>query len=480
MELTFFFYDLETSGLNPHSDRIMQFAGRRTSLDLEPIGEPYNELIALTDDILPSPSAIMVTGITPQQTLQDGWTETGFIEMFNREIATPGTIFIGYNSVRFDDEFIRCLLYRNLYDPYEWQWQDGRGRWDLLDVIRMTRALRPAGISWPVLDGKPTNRLELITKKNGLEHSHAHDALSDVEATIAVARLIKDNQPKLFDWLFKVRAKNEVKGLIETGEPFVYTSGKYSSEFNHTSVAVMFSDHPGNQGALVYDLRFDPGEFIEMSPEQLADRWRWQRDRTDQALPVKTLQYNRCPAVAPLGVLDDAARQNIKINLEDVKRNLAKLKSAKRFAMNVKAALKILDDERAGFYSSRGPQTADERIYDGFVGDKDKKLLSELHQAQPETISAERFEFNDKRLNEILPLYKARNYPKSLTTEEKQAWENYRTNKLTSGGQNSRLAKYLSEINRLRQSPSLKDDQAYLLDELQLYGQSIAPDSIIN
>ena len=193
MAQSFFFYDLETTGFDPKSSRIMQFAGQRTDMELQPIGEPVNVMIRLTPDVLPSPDAILVTGITPQQTLVDGLTEAEFLKLFVTEVATPGTIFTGFNSIRFDDEFVRYLHWRNFYDPYEWHWANNCSRWDVLDVVRMTRALRPDGIEWPFApDGKPANRLEYLTKVNNLDHYKAHDALSDVHATIAVARLIRD------------------------------------------------------------------------------------------------------------------------------------------------------------------------------------------------------------------------------------------------------------------------------------------------
>ena len=206
-EPTFFFYDLETSGLNAREDRIMQFAGQRTDLNLNKIGDPVNILVKMTDDTLPSPQAIMVTKITPQSTLADGLTEAEFCQYLTDEIFTENTCVVGYNSVRFDDEFMRHLFWRNFRDPYEWQWADGRSRWDLLDVVRLTRALRPEGINWPVVDGKATNRLELLTKENGISHEHAHDALSDVEALISVTKLIKEKQPQLYDYLYKIRGK---------------------------------------------------------------------------------------------------------------------------------------------------------------------------------------------------------------------------------------------------------------------------------
>ena len=476
MAATFFFYDLETSGFNPRHDRVMQFAGQRTDLSLKPVGEPFNELITMTPDILPDPGAIMITGITPQQTIQDGWTEAGFMKVFNQQIATPDTIFVGFNSIRFDDEFMRCLHYRNFYDPYEWEWRDGRGRWDMLDVVRMTRALRPDGIEWPMAAGKPTNRLELLTKANGLNHDHAHDALSDVYATIAVAQLIKDQQPKLFDWLFKARTKDAVKRIVEDGQPFVYTSGKYSGQFGHTTVAVRLSAHPGGQGSLVYDLRFDPTEFLTMAPAELADRWRWQKDRTDQPLPVKTLQYNRCPAIAPLSVLDDTARERLQLPTELIAKHRALLNQSADLVDRLHQALKLLDADRALRYPA--DPAVDGQLYDSFLLDADRPIMAKVPATDPADLSTDQFKFRDKRLNRMLPLYKSRNFPASLSTEERAVWEDFRIHKLLAGDQRSPLAKYFSTLQTMSQQPGLSTQQSYLLEELQLYGQSIMPSDV--
>jgi exodeoxyribonuclease-1 len=274
MAQTLYFYDLETTGINSRSGRIMQFAGQRTDMQLKPVSEPDNILIRLTDDILPDPDAIMITGITPQSTAADGITEAEFLRYFIVEICQPETIFVGYNNIRFDDEFMRFALYRNFYDPYEWAWKDKRSRWDLLDVIRMTRALRPDGITWPVAsDGKPSNRLELLTKVNGLNHTNAHDALSDVNATITLARLLRNKQTKLFEYLLSMRDKKKVIELVSSGQPFLYTSGKYPNVYEKTTVVMSLGDHPGKQGILVYDLRRDPSYLSKMSAEEIAVQW---------------------------------------------------------------------------------------------------------------------------------------------------------------------------------------------------------------
>jgi len=297
MSASFLFYDLETSGFSPRQARIMQFAGQRTDMDLKPIGEPFNFLIKIGSDILPDPDAVLLTGITPQQTLTDGLSEAEFLKVFYEEIVQPETIFIGFNSIRFDDEFMRFLNYRNFYDAYGWQWKDSRSKWDLLDVVRMTRALRPGGIEWPFAsDGKPTNKLEFLTKVNKIDHVGAHDALSDVNATIAVARLVKDKQPDLFKYLLSVRDKKSVQRLVEKNEPFVYTSGHFSSEFMHTTAVIQLVPSPTNGAVLIYDLRYDPSPFLKMSVDKLIEAWKYTKDPNALRLPVKTLKYNHAPS----------------------------------------------------------------------------------------------------------------------------------------------------------------------------------------
>lgn len=314
-DASFYFYDLETSGFDPKEARIMQFAGRRTSMELQDIGQPDNYYIKITDDVLPNPEAILISGITPQRTIDEGLTEVEFLRVFYKKIAVPNTIFVGFNTIRFDDEFMRYMMYRNFYDPYEWQWQESRSRWDLLDVVRMTRALRPDGINWPSDDaGISTNRLELLASLNNLEHTNAHDALSDVEATIALARLVSSKQPKLFSYLLSMREKKKVATFVVGGQPFVYTSGRLASEFEKTTVACVLTDEPDKQGVLVFDLRYDPSLFKDFNPSELVEALRRKRDDPGPRLPVKRLRFNRCPAIAPLSVLDEASQQRLKLS----------------------------------------------------------------------------------------------------------------------------------------------------------------------
>ncbi len=441
---TFFFYDLETSGLNSRVDRIMQFAGQRTDMKLNPIGEPVNILVRMTDDVLPSPSAIMVTKITPQQTLIDGMGETAFCRYVIEEIFTPDTIAVGYNTVRFDDEFMRAILWRNFYDAYEWEWKDGRSRWDMLDVVRLTRALRPEKINWPVTeDGKPTNRLELLTKLNGLSHEHAHDALSDVFATIAVAKMVQEKQPKLFNYLLKMRNKNEVKKLVnlDNKQPFVYASGRYPSEFNKTTVAFpLTSGRNGN--ILVYDLRYNLEELLTAPVQSFFPI-------------VKELCFNKCPAVAPVSVLNDSDWKKIKLSRETVDKNLELLLKYPDFAEKMREEI----ENQPEFPRAIEPEAA---LYDGFLNEPDRIKVMAVRNAERDKLADFHPEFNDERLSPLLLHYKGRNFPETLSESEAVEYEAYRRERLE-----RQAPKFLAELERVY------DQDEYIGEELKLYFESL-------
>lgn len=478
MAASFYFYDLETTDINPRAGRIMQFAGQRTSLTLEPLGLPDDITIKLTDEILPEPDAIMVTGITPQSTIAEGITEAEFLRYFQENICQPETIFVGFNNVRFDDEFMRFTMYRNFYDAYEWSWQDKRGRWDLLDTLRMTRALRPDGINWPFApDGRPSNSLALLTSINKLDHKNAHDAVSDVLATIAVARLLLNKQPKLFDYLLSMRNKNKVKELVESGEPFVYTSGKYPSAYEKTTVVASLGGHPGKQGDLVFDLRRNPQEIDKLTAEQMVTEWTGRYEDETKRFPIKTLQFNRCPAVAPLSVLqsDPASIERIKISLDEVKKNFSALKKLPDLRGKILKALEIMDKHRqAAFITDE--LDVDSQLYDGFFSESDKTAMAVVRAAGKDEIGALDLNFTDQRLGKLFPLYKARNFRAVLSEEDRSAWERFRYHKLMDGGVKSAVTRYFTRIGEIAKRPNLTSDQTFLLEELQLYGESIMPE----
>jgi len=454
----------------------MQFAGKRTDLNLQPLNDEINELIQLPKDVLPDPGAILLTKITPQATLENGYSEAEFLKLFNEQALKPNTILVGYNNVRFDDEFIRFLNYRNFYDAYEWQWKDGRSRWDLLDLVRMTRALRPEGVNWPVIDGKPNNQLENLSVANNLQHDSAHDAMSDVVATIAVAKLIKDKQPKLFNFLLNLRHKKEVKKLVESSSPLVYTSSHFPSEILHTTVVLTLTNS-ASDSSLVYDLRHDPSMYLDMTVEELIEVWRYKKDSDEPRLPVKTIKYNRVPAIAPLSVInDEATKERLKLNFDEIDKNKSILEAKiKDFAIKMLKVVEQMDKTREEERKTKPAKTVDEKLYDGFIDRQDVPLMQRVRN-DGSNIETNAFNFKDKRLQELLPLYKARNFPKSLTADERSIWEEHIKNKLT-GRESSELAGFYEKIKEYRTTNTSKQDQ-YILEELELYAQSIVQDLV--
>lgn len=479
---TFFFYDLETSGFSPQNDRIMQFAGQRTDENLNRIGEPVNILIRLNDDVLPSPSALMVTKISPQKTVEEGYTEAEFSKMLVEEYFTPDTVIVGYNNVRFDDVHIQHLLWRNFYPPYDWQWKDGRSRWDLLDVVRMIRVLRPEGINWPFVVNEGTgekfaaNKLELLTKENGILHENAHDAMSDVDGLIDVARLLKEKQPQIFDYLFKIRSKNEVQKLVnlENPKPFVYTSGRFKVEFEKTTVAFPIAPAK-NQNVIVWDLRFSPEKFIDWSEDQILENITadFETRSSDDFEPIaaKILQYNKCPAVAPMGVLTEENQQRLKIDLAKIQKNLDILRKNPHFAENLRSAFERRSEVFQDKSSAEKP-APEARLFEGFVSRSDDIKIEAVRNSTDRELADFHPDFADERLTDLLLHYKARNFPKSLSSQEKELWEEYRVENLQ-----KMMPNFMKEFQEIANNQNLNSQEEYILEEIKLWLENILPET---
>ena len=425
---TYFFYDLETSGIDPRTHRIMQFAGIRTTMGLEPIGEPENFLVQLSPEVMPDPEAIFVTGITPQSTSKAGMLERDAIKHILEDIFTPDTIVVGFNNVRFDDEFIRFSAYRNFFDPYAWAYADGRSRWDMLDVVRLVRALRPDGIEWPVdSDGAPVNKLELIAAVNNITHVRAHDALSDVEALIAVARLVRDKQPKMYEYLLKGRSKDAVGALVNPvyPAPFVYASGSFGKVNNFVSVVVPVG-FGENKKVIVYDLRIDPTPYLSMNVEELRSlRFATREQRAAEGympLPAKAIVPNKCPAVAPYSTLrpEDAVRLNLDSAM--IMHHLAILQESSLMAKLQEVFVRSSDFPSA--------DDVDGGLYSGFINaTSDKTAMLSVRQASIAELATLTPRFSDVRLPELWVRYKGRNAPQTLTETERTIWDEYVTDR---------------------------------------------------
>ena len=415
-----FWYDYETTGISPRCDRPLQMAGIRTDLDLNEIEAPVNLYCRPSDDILPHPAACVITGITPTRLAEKGLCEADFMTRVHAQLAAPGTCGAGYNTLRFDDEMTRYSLYRNFFDPYAREWQGGNSRWDLIDVVRAAYALRPDGIVWPQEEGRVTLKLERLTAANGLDHGQAHEALSDVRATIALARLIRDRQPKLYDWLFKLRSKQKVMDQIRLLQPMVHISGRFSADRSYVGVVLPLAWHPRNRNALIVcDLHLDPEGLLADDVETLRQRLYSRRaDLPEGTLPVplKLIHINRCPVVAPLSVLRAEDQQRLQLDMALYQARALRLSDAQELWRDKVQAIYAQED----FTPSDDPE---QQLYDGFIGDRDRRLCEQVRAADPQQLAQEQWPFDDERLPDLLFRYRARNFPETLSEQEQERWK---------------------------------------------------------
>jgi exodeoxyribonuclease I len=481
---TFLWHDYETFGIRPRQDRPAQFAAIRTDADLNEIGEPVMVYCQPAPDYLPDPESCLITGITPQLCLERGLPEREFAARIEAELALPGTVGVGYNTIRFDDEFTRYLFWRNLIDPYAREWQNGCGRWDLLDVVRLAYALRPEGIAWPKKpDGRPSFKLEDLTRANGLAHEAAHDALSDVRATIAVARLIRQHHPKLFDFAFALHKKDRVMaelGLPATAahaKPFLHVSGMFAPERGCLGVMWPLATHPGNRNELLaWDLAHDPRVLQELDAAQVRERlFTRSEDLPDgvQRLPVKSIHLNKSPMVVG--------------NLKTLRPELAQ-----RWGLDMEQALVHAAHARdlpdmSGIWQAvferpapEGVVDVDQDLYGGFIEAGDRRRLSHLKGLDPADPAWRQTGFDDDRLPELVFRYRARNFPASLNADEALRWKAHCAARLLRGeGGALTLERLFERVDTLAEQASERGDERaeMVLGALYDYAEGIAPEA---
>ncbi len=480
-EMTFYWHDYETFGRVPRRDRPAQFAGLRTDAELNEIGEPLMVYCQPPTDALPDPESCLLTGILPQTCAEQGLPEHRFAAGIHAELSRPGTVGLGYNTIRFDDEVTRFLFWRNLIDPYGREWQNDCGRWDLLDVVRCAYALRPEGIEWPKHeDGRPSFKLEHLTAANGLAHEAAHDALSDVRATIALARLIKQKQPRLWDFCLKLRRKDAVWAEIGVNRPFLHVSGMYGPDRGCIALVWPLAPHPTNKNELiVWDLGTDPSELLSLDAEAIRLRLYTKQEALPEGvtrLPIKTIHVNKSPIViASLKILSPemAARWGL-----DLEQGLARAAALQARGGELTRLWPQVFQRPAG----EGGVDVDEDLYGGFVSNEDRRSLERLRglsgQALADRVAQGTVAFEDARLEEILFRYRARNFPDSLSGDEQARWEHHRAARLHLGeGGAQTLEAFFERLDELGQAAEDADDERAqeILSALYDWAEQIAP-----
>ncbi len=475
---TFYWHDYETWGAEPRQDRPCQFAGLRTDADLNPVGAPLVLYCRPAFDLLPQPDACLVTGITPQLALERGLPEAEFAAAIANALAAPGTCGVGYNSMRFDDEVTRNLFYRNLLDPYAREWQNGNSRWDLIDTLRLAQALRPEGIQWPLReDGTASFRLSDLTAANDIPHAGAHDALADVLATIALARLLRHAQPRLFDYALTLRDKREVRALLEKGEPLIHASARFPAALGCIAPVVAVAPHPTNtNGVICFDLRADPDLLLDLSVEEL--RTRLFTPTADlppgiERIPLKTVHVNRAPVLAPLKTLTPAAAGRWSIDPDQVVQRAQRVRARSAAIRERVQAVHEVPPDGAGGLVLTDP---DLMLYaGGFLSDSDRRTLEQVRHLAPADLAETSFRFADPRLPEMLFRYRARNWPETLKPEEREEWDAWRFSRLTDpeGGGSIQLDQYEARLAVLAEAHAADPVKRQIIADLVQWAEQV-------
>ncbi|WP_158584151.1 exodeoxyribonuclease I [Salinibius halmophilus] len=416
-------YDFETFGADAKLDSPAQFAAQRTDHNLMPIDSPEIFYCQPLADRMISPDAVAITGITPQHAQQNGVPEYQFAERVHALMAQPNTTTCGYNTIRFDDEVCRHMFWRNMIDPYGREFKNNNARFDLLDVMRLTSALRPEGLYWPKRDdGLPSYKLEQLSVANGIEHTDAHDAMADVRATIALAQKVRRQQEKLWHYVFEFRYKHRAKGFLEqlNGAPFLHASGKVSAEFFGTTVLVPLLTHPTNRNEIIcWDARVAPQDCLDASAKDL-NEWLYAKSSElpeDVVRPgFKSVHVNKAPMMAPMSLFDEAVSKRIQISETQVRQCVDYFQSHDWQSLVVEVFSQPFEAE------DKDPE---QDLYGGFISMHDRQLMDKMRALPAEEWSKFELDLGDPRLAAIAVRLRARYFPHTLTQSEQSRWQAY-------------------------------------------------------
>lgn len=470
---TLYWHDYETTGVDPARDRPVQFAGIRTDEALNIVGKPLELYCKPASDYLPHPQACLITGITPQHALEQGLVEAEFIKRIHAELSHSYTCGVGYNSIRFDDEVTRYTLYRNFFEPYGREWQHGNSRWDLIDVVRMCYALRPEGINWPRREnGDPSFKLEQLTVANDIGHQNAHDALADVEATIELARLLKRRQPKLFQYAYGLRRKQEAGRHLNPrrAEAVLHISSRYPASRGCAALVLPLMEHPVNSnGIIVFDLGSDPAGLLDLSPTEIRRRMFSTREQLGdvERIALKTVHLNRSPMLVTPKILDEAGYQRLGIDPGICEGHMQILLES-RDALAEKLGDVFSD-------SPPGNDDPDTQLYAGFFDGPDRRLMEQVRTATPEQLPGQTWRFSDPRLEPLLFRYRARNFPHTLSGTEREQWESWRRARLLDESAGAPLVykQYMAIIEQFLAQPDTTSADREILMKLRNYGDQL-------
>lgn len=454
------FYDLETSGLDKQNDQIYQFSAIITDEDFNIIDEPINIFCEPRDDVIPHPRAILTTGIDVNDLKEKGLNEYDFAREVNKILSQySGLCVTGYNNIRFDNEFIRNLFYRNALNPYMHEYADENSKSDILGLVRLVFAMRPNIIKWKKnKQGVLSQTLVDMSEANNIQHENAHDALSDVYATLSIAKKIKDDAQELYNYYYKLTDKKYVVSLIENSDVFIHIDRSYGIENSCYSLVMPIAVMPNNPNAVVvWNLRKDPRDILNIPLEENRDELFSSRELN----VLKVIYVNKCPTVVPLEMFVQHSSNRNNINIDECVRNSGFMADSPDF---IEALTSCIDTERSI------PDDVDMQLYSGgFLSYDDTEGLNSLHKSDKYDWKYEKNNFEDERVSLIIERILGRNNKEVLNKNELKEWAKYCLDKFERSNDALTYHEFSLECNELTLKETLSQEQLELISDLKTY-----------
>jgi len=319
------------------------------------------------------------------------------------------------------------------------------------------------------------SNLNISATANHIEHLGAHEALSDVVATIGLARLIRDRQPRLFDWALKMRDQHHVMNLLNPAKPeaLLHTSSRIPANRGCTTLVLPLSIYPDRKkSVIVYDLMTDPDALLNLTADEITDRLFTPASDLPEGverIPLKAIHTNHVPMVAPAATLKNVDCQRIGLDPERCFKHAEKLIQVLPQIRN-----KVMDVFKP--YPPGADTDPDQMIYSGgFFSNTDRRLMDKIRNTAPDKLTQLSWPFKDSRLKEMLFRYRARNFPATLSSDEYQLWQTQRLARLNRPADQRQLnpESFTTEISAARLSHTADSKALKILDQLEAWGNEV-------
>ena len=464
----FVFYDFETSSSNKYWGQIIQIGAILTNDNLDEL-DRFDARCRLSPGIIPEAMALIVNKTSPTMLKKSNLSHYEMIRQFVDILKKWGkATYIGFNSIEFDEEFLRSTLFQTLEYPYITS-TNGNTRGDMLSLARAANLYYPKTLKNSVNEkGNDVYKLDQMAPLNGIDHGDAHSAIGDVIATLGIAKIIAKKAPNVWKASLKTLDKNATLDLIK--KETLFCTNEYFYGKSRPYIQTFVCQHPQYQWPLCFDLRHDPNIYLNMPTQELTAAMK------KQPKFIRTVRHNKHPVLMnpSYGKMFDEYKI---IGLEKLKERANLIKDNKEFAEKI-ITIKQLEVEEKEQTKSQEDLTPEESIYDFSQSKKeDNKVMSEFHSQNWDKRLPLISKFKDERLKYFGKKLIYMEKPDLLTKEDYNLIHKDIAKKLLSTNNEkwNTIPRTYSEIDTLRAKFEKENhqDKLVILDEINAYVEEL-------